>query len=71
MLPISRDPCLTVGDLMIALESVGIPTFYTLNGAESLFFCLALRQVLVVRPIDPAKEDIVWKFDDEEVRPTH
>jgi hypothetical protein len=65
----SRNPCLTVGDLMIALESVGIPTFYTLNGAESLFFCVALRQVLVIRPIDPAKTDTVWNFDDDEDRP--
>ncbi|MFI5457610.1 MAG: hypothetical protein ACHRXM_19380 [Isosphaerales bacterium] len=61
----SSNPCLTVGDLMIALESIGIPTFYTLNGKESQFFCVVLRQILIVRPIDPFKEEIICQIDDE------
>lgn len=36
-----RDPCKTVGDLLIALESVGIPTFYTINDKESQHLCRA------------------------------
>jgi len=38
----NRDPCMTVGDLLIALESVGVPTFYTMNGKESQHLCRAL-----------------------------
>jgi hypothetical protein len=58
----SQDPRLAVGDLLIALESNGIPTFYTLNQKESQFFCDALGQELIVRPIDPLKEDNVFQF---------
>jgi hypothetical protein len=59
----SQNPCLTVGDLLIAIESSGIPTFYTLNQRESQFFCEALSQELIVRPIDALKEDIVGCID--------
>ncbi|MGH7222350.1 MAG: hypothetical protein ACRELF_03915 [Gemmataceae bacterium] len=52
------DPCLTVGDLVIALESVGIPIFYTLNSKESQHLCRALDQTLIVRPIDPTKAEV-------------
>jgi hypothetical protein len=62
---VSKDPCLKVGDLMIALESVGIPAFYTLNEKESQFFCAALRQKMTVRPFNPAEEDTTFHFDDE------
>jgi hypothetical protein len=54
----AMDPCLTVGDLLIAMESVGILTFYTLNGKESQHLCRALEQTLVVRPNNPEREDI-------------
>jgi len=53
------EPCLTVGDLMIALESAGVPVFYTLNSNESQHLCRALKQTLVVRPKNPEHEDLV------------
>jgi hypothetical protein len=62
----NEDPCLTVGDLMIALESVGISSFFTLNGAESQHLCRALDQNLTVRPIDPLKEDVVCARENTE-----
>jgi hypothetical protein len=55
----SQNPCLTVGDLLIALESAGVHHFFTLNSAESQHLCRAMEQTLVVRPIDPRKEDVV------------
>jgi hypothetical protein len=60
------DPCLTVGDLLIALESAGIPTFYTLNSRESQHLCRALDQTLIVRPLDPTKPEVVCRRDDPE-----
>ena len=47
-LPDSDNPCLTVGDLIIALESFGIPAFYTQNARESQFFCSAQEQTMIV-----------------------
>lgn len=44
------DPCLEVGDLIIALESIDVQTFYTLNRKESLHFCRVLDQDLIIRP---------------------
>jgi hypothetical protein len=61
-----EDPCLSVGDLLIALESVGIPAFYTLNSVESQHLCRALGQTLIVRPIDPLKPDVVCNRGDLE-----
>jgi hypothetical protein len=58
------DPCLTVGDLMIALESAGISIFYTLNSKESQHLCRALDQTLIVRSIDPTKAEVVCLKDD-------
>ncbi|MHB1424674.1 MAG: hypothetical protein ACYC3I_16010 [Gemmataceae bacterium] len=58
------DPCLTVGDLVIALDSVGISVFYTLNSNESQHLCRALGQTLIVRPIDPTKSEIIRLKDD-------
>jgi hypothetical protein len=55
----SEDPCLTVGDLLIALESAGVSHFFTLNGKESQFLCRALDQTLIVCPVDPLKAEIV------------
>jgi len=47
-LPSLTNPCLTVGDLIIALESLGIPAFYTQNARESQHFCCAQEQTMVV-----------------------
>ena len=60
------DPCLSMGDLMIALESMGIPVFYTLNGKESQHLCRALGQSLVVRKKNPEHEDVVCQNTDPE-----
>ena len=54
----SMEPCLYVGDILIALESAGVPTFYTLNGKESQHLCRALGQNLIVRPKNPKHEDV-------------
>lgn len=48
-LPDKDNPCLTVGDLIIALESAGIPAFYTQNARESQFFCNAQEQTMIVQ----------------------
>lgn len=53
------NPCLTVGDLIIALESVGSSHFLTLNGVESQHYCRVLEQTLIVHPVDPTKPEIV------------
>jgi hypothetical protein len=58
-----EDPCLSVGDLLIALESLGVSNFYTLNSAESQHLCRALEQTLIVCPIDPLKPEIVCAKD--------
>ncbi len=54
----SHDPCYKIGDLIIALESHGIPTFFTMNGKESQHFCRELDQTLIVRPSSPDKADV-------------
>jgi hypothetical protein len=59
------DPCLKVGDLIIAIESVGIATFYTLNSKESQHLCRALNQNLIVRRKNPEHEDIICLNDAE------
>ena len=61
-----EDPCLKVGDLLLALESVGITNFYTLNSAESQHLCRALDQTLIVRPIDPTQVDVVCAKEDQQ-----
>jgi hypothetical protein len=60
------DPCTKVGDLIIAMESVGIPVFFTLNGKESQHLCRALVQELIVRPINPDRDDTVCSASAEE-----
>ena len=57
------DPCLTAGDLFIALEAAGISHFFTLNGTESQHLCRALGQSLVVRPVDPAQPNVMCPAD--------
>ncbi|MFO0979694.1 MAG: hypothetical protein U0996_25065 [Planctomycetaceae bacterium] len=42
------NPCLTVGDLVISMESQGIPVFYTKNARESQFLCRAQDQSMIV-----------------------
>jgi hypothetical protein len=56
---ISADPCTKVGDLIIALESAKIPALYTLNYRESQYFCRWLDQVLIVRPNNYERDDVV------------
>jgi hypothetical protein len=63
---LAMDPCYRVGDLIIAMESVGIPTFYTLNGKESQHFCRVLDQNLIVRPSNPESEDIECLSTDQD-----
>ncbi len=58
------DPCWTVGDLLIALESAGVRTFYTLNSKESQYLCRALNQDLIIRSNDAGKDDIAHMASD-------
>jgi hypothetical protein len=62
----ARNPCLTVGDLIIALESAaaGATAFYTMNGKESQHLCKALGQTLIVRRPDEQEEDVVCPRND-------
>lgn len=46
----NKNPCSTVGDLLIAMESRTVKTFYTLNEKESRILCPCLEQILIVRP---------------------
>lgn len=59
-----QNPCLTVGDLIIALESKGIKTFYTLNHKESIHLARVLNQNLIVRPKNPEHDDKVYLTSD-------
>ncbi|OWK45824.1 hypothetical protein FRUB_02155 [Fimbriiglobus ruber] len=61
-----HDPCLKVGDLLIALESAaaGAKTFYTMNSRESLHLCRVLGQTLIIRPIDGQAEDVICPGND-------
>src|SRR5262249_47571509 len=59
-----EDPCLKVGDLLIALESADIPNFFTLNSAESQHLCRPLGQTLIVRPVNPQEPDVVCPRSD-------
>lgn len=52
-----NDPCYTVGDLLIAIESHGIPDFYTMNYKESNVYCNFLGQKLIVRPNNPENKE--------------
>lgn len=55
---VAADPCYKVGDLLNALESVGIPVFFTINGKESQHLCRPLGQNLVVHRHNPEVPDI-------------
>src|SRR6266404_9246298 len=54
----SLDPCLNVGDLLIALESTMARTFYTLNGKESQYLSRALGQSLIVGHPNPQHQEV-------------
>ncbi len=55
-----KNPCYSVGDLLISLESNKIPDFYTMNFKESKFFCDILDQNLIVLPHNPDKKDRIF-----------
>lgn len=61
----NEDPCLTVGDLLIAMESAAVSHFFTLNSAESQHFCRVLEQTMIVRPIDPTNPEIICRAEDD------
>ena len=52
-----EDPCLTAGDLLLALDSEPVREFYTMNYRESQAYCDALGQNLTIRPNDPARDE--------------
>jgi hypothetical protein len=54
-----ENPCTVAGDLLIALESAGIPVFYTLNSQESQYLCRPMQQTLIVLRPDPTKPEVV------------
>ena len=53
------DLCKTVGDLLIALESSQIPSFYTQNVRESRHLCRALKQTMIYRDNHPDNDDAI------------
>ena len=53
------DPCLKVGDVLIAIESFGVPAFFTKNYKESRHLAPPLKQTLIVRPNSEEQDDIV------------
>jgi hypothetical protein len=54
-----ENPCLAVGDAVIALESCGVGTFYTMNRAESQHLAPPLNQTLIIRLANPELDDEV------------
>jgi hypothetical protein len=56
--------CKKVGDLLICLESDGIPSMYTQNVAESKHLCRALEQTLIYRSNHPSQEDSIINSGD-------
>jgi hypothetical protein len=53
-----ENPCTTVGDLLVALDSDDIPNMYTMNYRESQAYCDFLEQNLSRRPNNPAEPDV-------------
>jgi hypothetical protein len=64
--PFDMNPCLKVGDLLIALESRIIPDFYTMNWAESQFLCRWMGQNLILRRVYPQHDDIKYLSENSE-----
>jgi hypothetical protein len=56
----AENPCLTVGDLLIALESEGCATFYTMNIKESRHLARALKQSMIYRSPNSDREEIEY-----------
>lgn len=52
-----EEPCLKAGDLLLALESEGVPDFYTMNYRESQAYCDFLQQSLTIRPNNPSNNE--------------
>jgi hypothetical protein len=59
-----RDPCDSVGDLLIAIESAGCGWMYTMNLKESRHLSDVLRQSLVYRPPNSDNEEVVYEPND-------
>lgn len=58
------DPCLKVGDLLIALESAGVATFYTMNYRESQVLCRSMGQTLIYRPPNFTRAEVECPISD-------
>ncbi len=57
------EPCLKVGDLLIAFESEGFQNFFTKNYKESQVLCDFTGQNLLIRPNNPATKHIFCEAD--------
>jgi hypothetical protein len=64
------NPCSTVGDLLIALESKGIPDFYTMNYKESQHLCKVFGQSMIYRPTNDTEEDVECLAQNEDWKGT-
>jgi hypothetical protein len=53
----AENPCRTVGDLLLAIESAQVRNLYTMNYTESQAYCDFLGQDLAVRPNNPEHEE--------------
>jgi hypothetical protein len=54
----AMNPCLTVGDLLIAMESAECKTMYTMNLKESRYLAKFLDQSLLYRPPNDANPEV-------------
>lgn len=59
----AKNPCSTVGDLLVALESQEAECFYTMNWKESTHLARVMRQDLVYRPPNGDKADVECPID--------
>ncbi|MGA2585340.1 MAG: hypothetical protein ABSG31_18885 [Tepidisphaeraceae bacterium] len=53
-----ENPCLTVGDLLIALESFNCSIMYTMNAKESQHLTRSLGQSMLYRPANSDRPDV-------------
>jgi hypothetical protein len=60
-----EESCYKMGDLLLALESEGVPDFYTMNYKESQAFCDLLNQDLTIRPNNPDHEERTYLQPDK------
>ena len=58
-----QNPCLIAGDLLIALESIGCATMYTMNFKESQHLARVLKQSMVYRPSNSDRNEIEYLAD--------